>query len=81
MLDRNSIGLIKLKAKRKLLKVEKLYELYLASKMKELFNKKTDKRKGKKVRRLYTNLLSYYLASVCNFRYFLVILYNASQII
>jgi hypothetical protein len=71
LLDSNFIGLIKLKAKRRLLKGEKLYKLCLASKMKELFNKKTNKREGKQVRRLHANLSGYHLAPVCGFRYFL----------
>jgi hypothetical protein len=64
-----------------LLKGEKLYKLCLARKIKELFNKKTNKREGKQVRRLYANLSGYYLASVCGFRYFLVVSCNANQII
>jgi len=49
--------------------------------MKELFNKKTDKREGRRVRRLHANLSGYYLASVRGFRYFLVVLCNASRIV
>ena len=64
MLKGNSIGLIKPKDKRRLLYSEKLYEPCLAGKIKELFNKKTDKREGKRVRRLYTNLFGYYLAFI-----------------
>ena len=64
MLDGNSIGLIKPKDKRKLLHGEKLCEPCLAGKMKELFNKKTDKREGKRVKRLYADLSGYYLVFV-----------------
>jgi hypothetical protein len=81
LLDSNSIGLIKLKKKRILLKREKLYKPCLASKIKESFNKKTNKREGKRVRRLHANLSKYYLALVHSFRYFVVVLYNASRII
>jgi len=49
--------------------------------MKELFNKKTDKREGKRVKRLYANLSKYYLAFVRGFRYFLVISCDVSRII
>jgi hypothetical protein len=81
LLDSNSINLIKLKSKQRLLKGEKLYKLYFASKIKELFNKNTNKRESKQVRRLYANLSEYYLALVCSFRYFLVVLCDASKIV
>ena len=81
MLNSNSVSLIKPKDKRKLPHGEKLYEPCLAGKMKELFNKKTDKREGRRVKRLYADLSRYYLASVRGFRYFLVISCNASRII
>ena len=64
MLNSNFISLIKLKDKRKLPHSKKLYKPCLAGKMKELFNKKTDKREGKRVKRLYANLFKYYLAFV-----------------
>jgi hypothetical protein len=64
LLKGNSISLIKPKDKRKLLYSENLYKPYLASKMKELFNKKTNKREGKRVRRLYADLFKYYLAFI-----------------
>jgi hypothetical protein len=81
LLDSNSISLIKPKSKQRLLKGEKLYKLCLVRKIKELFNKKTNKREGKQVKRLYANLFKYYLTLVCNFRYFLVISCNTSRII
>jgi len=81
LLNGNSVGLIKPKDKRKLLHSEKLCKPCLAGKMKELFNKKTNKREGKRVKRLYADLSRYYLASVRGFRYFLVISCNASRII
>ena len=81
LLNSNSVGLIKLKDKRKLLYSKKLYELCLAGKMKESFNKKTNKCEGKRVKRLYTDLSRYYLASIQGFRYFLVVLCDASRII
>ena len=64
MLDGNSIGLIKPKDKRKLPHNEKLCEPCLAGKIKELFNKKTNKREGKRVKRLYADLSGYYLVFV-----------------
>ena len=64
LLEGNSISLIKPKDKRRLLYNKKLYEPCLAGKMKESFNKKTDKREGKRVRRLYANLFRYYLAFI-----------------
>jgi hypothetical protein len=64
LLKGNSVSLIKLKDKRRLLYSEKLYKPCLAGKIKELFNKKTNKLEGKRVRRLYTNLFRYYLASI-----------------
>jgi len=81
LLDGNSVGLIKPKDKRKLPHGEKLYEPCLAGKMKELFNKKTDKREGRRVKRLYADLSGYYSASVRGFRYFLVISCDASRIV
>jgi len=81
LLDGNFISLIKLKSKRKLLKGEKLCELCLAGKMKELFNKKTNKREGKRVRRLYADLSKYYLAFIRGFRYFLVVSCDVSRIV
>jgi len=81
LLKSNFISLIKLKDKRRLLYNEKLYKPYLAGKMKESFNKKTDKREGKRVRRLYADLFGYYLAFVRGFRYFLVVSCDASRII
>jgi hypothetical protein len=64
LLKGNFISLIKLKDKRKLPHSKKLYKLCLAGKMKESFNKKTNKREGKRVRRLYADLSRYYLASI-----------------
>jgi len=81
LLDSNSVGLIKLKDKRRLLYGEKLCELFLAGKIKESFNKKTNKREGRRVRRLYADLFGYYLASIQGFRYFLVVSCDASQIV
>jgi hypothetical protein len=81
LLKGNSVSLIKPKDKRRLLYNKKLYKPCLASKMKESFNKKTNKREGKRVRRLHADLFRYYLASVQGFRYFLVVLCDASRII
>ena len=81
MLKGNFISLIKPKDKRRLLYGKKLYKPCLAGKMKELFNKKTDKREGKRVKRLYADLFRYYLAFVQGFRYFLVVSCNASRIV
>jgi hypothetical protein len=81
LLKGNSISLIKPKDKRRLPHSKKLYEPCLASKIKESFNKKTNKREGKRVRKLYADLSRYYLASVQGFRYFLVVSYDASRII
>jgi hypothetical protein len=81
LLEGNFISLIKLKDKRRLLYSKKLYKPCLAGKIKELFNKKIDKREGKRVRRLYANLFKYYLAFVRGFRYFLVVLCDASRIV
>jgi hypothetical protein len=81
LLKGNFIGLIKLKDKRRLLYSEKLYKPCLIGKMKELFNKKTNKREGKRVKRLYADLFKYYLAFIRGFRYFLVVSCNASRII
>jgi hypothetical protein len=83
LLDSNSTGLpvlkgLVLKGNRKLLKAETAYKACLASKIKESFNKKTDKREGKKVRRLHANLSSIHLKLVRGYRYFLVVSYNTS---
>jgi hypothetical protein len=64
LLKGNSVSLIKPKDKRRLPHSEKLYEPCLAGKIKESFNKKTNKREGKRVRRLHADLSKYYLASV-----------------
>jgi hypothetical protein len=64
LLKGNFISLIKLKDKRKLLYNKKLYKLCLISKIKELFNKKTNKCEGKRVKRLYADLFKYYLAFI-----------------
>jgi hypothetical protein len=81
LLEGNFIGLIKPKDKRRLLYGKKLYKPCLARKIKESFNKKTDKREGKRVRRLYANLSRYYLAFIQGFKYFLVVSCDASRII
>jgi hypothetical protein len=81
LLEGNSVSLIKLKDKRRLLYSKKLYKPCLIGKMKELFNKKTNKREGKRVKRLYADLSRYYLAFVRGFRYFLVVLCNTSRIV
>ena len=81
LLNSNFVSLIKLKDKRRLLYSKKLYKPCLASKMKELFNKKTNKREGKRVRRLYADLSGYYLASVRGFKYFLIVSCDASRIV
>jgi hypothetical protein len=81
LLKGNSVSLIKLKDKRRLLYSEKLYKPCLAGKIKELFNKKTNKCEGKRVRRLYADLSKYYLAFIRGFRYFLVVSCDASRII
>jgi hypothetical protein len=81
LLEGNSVGLIKPKDKRRLLYSEKLCEPCLAGKIKESFNKKTNKREGKRVRRLYADLFGYYLASVQGFKYFLVVSCDASRIV
>jgi len=81
LLNSNFIGLIKLKDKRRLLYNKKLYKPCLAGKIKESFNKKTNKREGKRVKRLHANLSGYYLAFIQGFRYFLVISCDASRIV
>ena len=67
--------------KRKLLKGETAYDVYLAGKIKELFNKKTNKREGKKVYRLHANLSGIHSKSVRGFRYFLVVSCDASRLV
>jgi hypothetical protein len=81
LLEGNFISLIKLKDKRRLLYSEKLCKLCLVSKIKELFNKKTNKREGRRVRRLYADLFGYYLAFIRGFRYFLVVSCDISRIV
>jgi len=81
LLEGNFVSLIKLKDKRRLLYSKKLCELCLAGKMKESFNKKTNKCEGKRVRRLYADLSRYYLAFIQGFRYFLVVSCDASRIV
>jgi hypothetical protein len=81
LLKGNFISLIKLKDKRRLLYSKKLYKPCLAGKIKESFNKKTNKREGKRVKRLYADLSRYYLAFIQGFRYFLVVSCNVSRIV
>jgi hypothetical protein len=64
LLKGNSVSLIKPKDKRRLLHSKKLYKPCLTSKIKESFNKKTNKREGKRVKRLYADLSRYYLAFI-----------------
>ena len=86
LLDGNSTGLPVPKGpvpkgNRKLPKAETACEACLAGKMKESFNKKTDKREGKKVRRLHANLSGMYLKSVRGYRYFLVVSCDVSRLV
>ena len=86
LLDGNSTGLPvpkgpAPKGNRKLPKAETAYEVYLAGKMKESFNKRTDKREGKKVWRLHTDLSGMYSKSVRGYRYFLVVSYDVSRLV
>jgi hypothetical protein len=67
--------------KRKLLKGETAYNTCLAGKIKESFNKKTDKREGKKVYCLHTDLSSMHLKLVRGYRYFLVVSCDASRLV
>ncbi len=69
------------KAKRKLLKGERACDACLAGKMKESFNKKTDKRQGKKVQRLHADLSGIHSKSVRGYRYYLVVSYDASRLV
>ena len=81
LLKGNFISLIKLKDKRRLPHSKKLYKPCLAGKIKESFNKKTNKREGKRIKRLYADLSKYYLIFIRGFKYFLVVLCNASRIV
>jgi hypothetical protein len=86
LLDGNSTGLpvpkgLVLKGNRKLPKAETACEACLAGKIKESFNKKTNKREGKKVQRLHTNLSGMHLKSERGYRYFLVVSCNASRLV
>ena len=81
LLDSNSIGLPVLKAKRKLLKGETACDACLAGKMKESFNKKTDKREGKKVHRLHADLSGIHSKSVRGYRYYLVVTCDVSRLV
>jgi hypothetical protein len=64
LLNSNSVSLIKPKDKKRLSYNKKLYKLCLAGKIKESFNKKTNKREGKRVKRLHADLSKYYLAFI-----------------
>jgi hypothetical protein len=81
LLEGNFVSLIKLKDKRRLSHSKKLCEPCLTGKIKESFNKKTNKCEGKRVRRLYADLSRYYLVFIQGFRYFLVVLCDASRIV
>ena len=67
--------------KRKLLKGETACDTCLAGKIKESFNKKTDKREEKKVQRLHANLSSIHSKLVRGFRYYLVVSCDTSWLV
>ncbi len=79
LLNGNSTRLLKPKHLRKIPKGEKKCECCLVGKMKESFYKKTDSCKGTKARRLYADLLEIKLLSCKDYRYFLIIIDNASR--
>jgi hypothetical protein len=79
LLNGNSTRLLKPKHLRKIPKGEKKYKCCLAGKIKESFYKKTDSRIGIKARRLYTDLLGIKPLSCKDYRYFLVVIDDASR--
>ena len=79
LLNGNSTRLLKPKHPRKIPKVEKKYKCYLARKIKESFYKKTDSRIGTKARRLYADLLEIKPLSYRDYRYFLIVINDASR--
>src|SRR5438034_11707293 len=86
LLDSNSTGLPTPKGpvpkgNRRLPKAETACEACLAGKIKESFNKKTDKREGTKVRRLHADLSGMHSKSVRGYRYFLVVSCDASRLV
>jgi len=81
LLDGNLTSLPVLKAKRKLLKGETACDTCLAGKIKESFNKKTNKREGKKVHCLHANLSGIHSKLVRGYRYYLVVTCNASRLV
>ena len=81
LLDGNSTSLPVPKGNRRLLKAGTAYKACLAGKIKESFNKKTDKREGKKVRRLHADLSGMHSKSVRGYRYFLVVSCDASRLV
>jgi hypothetical protein len=79
LLNGNSTRLLKPKHLRKIPKGEKKCECCLAGKMKESFYKKTDSRIGTKARRLYADLLGIKPLSCRDYRYFLIVIDDASR--
>ena len=81
LLDGNSTSLPTLKVKRKLPKGETACDACLAGKMKESFNKKTNKREGKKVHCLHADLSGIHSKSVRGYRYYLVVSCDTSRLV
>ena len=79
LLNSNSTRLLKPKHLRKIPKGEKKYECCLAGKIKESFHKKTDSRIETKAKRLYADLLRITPLSYRDYRYFLIVIDNASR--
>ena len=79
LLNGNSTSLQKPRNIRKILKGEKKCECCLAGKMKESFHKKTDSRIGTKARRLHADLSGRKPLSCRDYRYFLVVIDDASR--
>ncbi len=79
LLNSNSTKLLKPKHLRKIPKGEKKYECCLAGKIKKSFYKKTDSRIRTKARRLYIDLLGIKPLSYRDYRYFLIVIDDASR--
>ena len=77
MLDNISYKLKEIKTLRQL-KGKNSYKVYIVKRIKEYFSKKLDRRTDILIQRLYTNILGILLKSIYNYKYFLLVVDNAT---
>ena len=77
LLDNISYKLKEIKILRQL-KGKNSYKVYIVGRIKEYFFKKLDKRTDILIRRLYTNILGILLKSIRSYKYFLLVVDDAT---